>query len=222
MRDLAEINNNQMTLEPRLQEYIKLKAYMHENNIRTSDAPFNITPEKRYKITKKDIETINNYKQAHKMSVWKAPQQTNFVIPEVKKFDNNENGDWLNKIKKRQEETEKAINKINDLSGLKCQYDMGFTQYDNNYSKKKHLVDNNDTSRLFDSKVMSNRPTSQLDIEDFLRRGSDSKIPQRSGYKNMAQHNFNYVNPDIVVPKYENFNLPQSSRSDNRSDIYIK
>ncbi len=145
MEDFKNINlDNNLTFEPRLQEYLKKLIYYRKNNIQPSsdlEREFNITKEDKIKIKaflsgKKDIYS----KESH--DKYSVVEDTGFEI----KYDDF-------KKDPRYERLQKKIQRDKDANNNRYNYGQGpeITGYNNNFSGTDFITDE-EPNHFLDSK----------------------------------------------------------------------
>lgn len=117
----AEISNfdkNEITLEPRLVEYLRKKKLYKQNNIHS------ISLEREFSITNSDIAKIKNYLAGKKIKTNEF--HTDMINPESKNFEseNLQQDARLLKIKQKQQRDREAIDQRNNYDNINKKYDM--------------------------------------------------------------------------------------------------
>lgn len=122
-----------LTLEPRLREYLEKKRYYKKYNIRSAE-----NLEKKYKISNQDIMLLTSYLKGEKIDSQKYYENEYFVKPTGVNFcdpmEEFKKSDKFKNIEKKNNKVKDAERGRHDMSGI----DKFFTQkiLDNNFGKK--------------------------------------------------------------------------------------
>lgn len=218
-----------LSLEPRLQEYIKKKKYYVDNHI-YPDIPI----EREYSISPNDITIIKKYingikvkpfteqtantitKQYFPSKTFRDSEQKNFGYVKQKKlneFDPKYNYNLLSFDKPNN-----TINEIKDFRDLSSTFNIDDTRFDPRIDKKvTNIPGNIETKNKLKSQYNINkcRKTNVLDTE--LQQGIPSRTSKSYGYKDIQEHNYQYLDNKCQNP--DNSIL---SRSGESTRIYNK
>lgn len=179
------MNNSNMSLEPRLVEYLKKKKFYEENNINT-DAN---CMEKQYQITRNDLDKINKFMNTKEVytqkSVKNYDEDSDLINPTKSKFKMTNMYDYrLDRINEKVKK-EKEANKYRfNTSNLQKNYDM----YSRNFSST--------TSRDFSNEF--NLDNIIEDMNKPIRQQYDAN-PNTNTYELVSPPSVHqYSNPPVI------------------------
>lgn len=187
---ITQYKSNNLSLEPRLQEYIKKKNFYIKNNIE-----FDFDIEREFSITPADISIIKGFmrgnskvyeKDTHSKILSKNLNiKENKVFPSASFRDKEQKNYGYQKISKEKFTTPDKLrdHKLN-LTNIKDFRDLS-TSYGS--YKNPELEDNSSEYMRFMSKCKINKDV------DTCSNASTSK--KSYGYRNYDEHNYNYVTP---------------------------
>jgi hypothetical protein len=121
------LNNDDITIEPRLTEYIEKKKYYERNNIKPT-IPLEIT----YSITREDLELIRQHFSGN-LKIYNKNNENkylNLVEPEKKQFSKIED-ERLQRLKIKMERDRKAMEQRNNYSNMKDCSKIEIESYEN-------------------------------------------------------------------------------------------
>lgn len=235
---IGMFRSNNLSLDPRLQEYIKKKKYYSENNIEV-DVPL----EKEYGITQSDTIIIKNFMRGN------TKIYDNKVLPKILKSDNvsvdrnfpskyfrdDEQKNYGYKKRnisefdpkdkvelKRRDINEDEILDFRDLSSTYNSGTKGFKIDDTRFdpridSKVQRVKGNSEEYSRFMSQYKIIDGNKKFASKSDLQNGIPTKTRKSYGYADLEEHNYQYI--DNKCGSGDDSSLSrsgQSSRLDNR------
>ena len=205
---MANINDvlqdGEIFIEPRLQEFLNKKKYFEEHNIEPS-----FSLEKEYNITREDKKLIKEYLNGNK-KIYKFNQKDQFldlVDTTGQKFPSNDfkQDERFQRFKTKMMRNKEALKQRHNYSEWNDGYTKILPEESNNNNRILSYEQNNTN---FNSQTMNNNYNDTPFNIDSRRRNIENQYSVSYGSNNQNQRNIKYTNPQI--PENYNFQPTQN------------